>query len=94
MDTFVLKPAPVPKKLASKVKSDQKFLIVRDPLSGKPLKEDGEEKPQNSHWLRRVREGSAIVVGKKQRGGSRQSARADEKFEKPEKMAEKKGEEK
>lgn len=33
-------------------------LIVRDPRTLKPLSPNGETKPKNGYWLRRLREGS------------------------------------
>ncbi|MBM6483452.1 DUF2635 domain-containing protein [Klebsiella pneumoniae] len=44
MDTFFIKPAP--------------GCAVRDPISRKLLKDDGEEKPQSGFWLRRIADGS------------------------------------
>ena len=32
-------------------------LIVRDPITQRPLAETGEEKPRNAYWLRRERDG-------------------------------------
>ena len=32
-------------------------LIVRDPLTGKPLPKEGAPKPRTAYWLRRVRDG-------------------------------------
>ena len=37
-------------------------LIVRDPITRTPLKNEGEEKPRNVYWLRRLKEGSALLV--------------------------------
>lgn len=42
MKTFFIKP--------------QKGLTVRDPETREPLKADGEEKPRNTYWLRRLRD--------------------------------------
>ncbi len=39
-------------------------LIVRDPLTGKPLVAEGEEKPRNSYWLRRLRDKDVVLVSK------------------------------
>ncbi|EPG7298514.1 TPA: DUF2635 domain-containing protein [Klebsiella pneumoniae] len=44
MDTFFIKPAP--------------GCAVRDPISRKLLKDDGEEKPQSGFWLRRIADDS------------------------------------
>ncbi len=35
--------------------------LVRDPVSRKPLADDGETKPRNSFWLRRIRCGDCIA---------------------------------
>lgn len=45
-----------------KLKPTRPGLIVRDPVTMKPLPEDGSIKPMNSYWLRRIREGSAVEV--------------------------------
>ncbi|PNH98469.1 DUF2635 domain-containing protein [Vibrio diazotrophicus] len=37
-------------------------LIVRDPETRKPLKEEGEEKPRNPYWLRRIKDKSVELV--------------------------------
>lgn len=37
-------------------------LIVRDPKNRKPLKLEGEEKPRNPYWLRRVKDKSVELV--------------------------------
>ncbi|MBD0786416.1 DUF2635 domain-containing protein [Vibrio sp. Y2-5] len=38
-------------------------LIVRDPETREPLKVEGEEKPRNPYWLRRLKEKSVELVG-------------------------------
>lgn len=38
-------------------------LIVRDPITRKPLKTEGEEKPRNPYWLRRIKDKSVALVG-------------------------------
>ncbi|OCH58385.1 DUF2635 domain-containing protein [Aliivibrio fischeri] len=43
----------------------KKGLLVRDPLTRVPLKTVGETKPRNTYWLRRIKEGSAIVIESK-----------------------------
>jgi len=36
--------------------------IVRDPKSGVPLKSDGESKPHNTYWVRRLRDESVVLA--------------------------------
>ncbi len=36
-------------------------LKVRDPISRRHLKEAGEEKPESSHWIRRIAAGDVVV---------------------------------
>lgn len=43
----------------------KKGLLVRDPKTREPLKAAGETKPRNTYWLRRIKEGSALVVESK-----------------------------
>jgi len=45
-----------------KIKPDLKGKIVRDPDSYQPLKSDGEEKPRNSYWLRRIKDKDVVEV--------------------------------
>lgn len=40
-------------------------LIVRDPETRKPLSEDGEIKPRNPYWMRRIQDGSVQMVAAK-----------------------------
>ena len=42
-------------------------LKVRDPATGRHLADKGEEKPKNAYWLRRLRDGDAILVEKKEK---------------------------
>lgn len=35
-------------------------LLVRDPVTARPLRPAGETKPKSSYWLRRLRDGDAI----------------------------------
>lgn len=37
-------------------------LLVRDPLTRKALTRDGEMKPRNVYWLRRLHEGAVIQI--------------------------------
>ena len=46
-------------------------LLVRDPITGRPLPADGAEKPLSSYWRRRIKEGS---VTKGQQSASRRAA--------------------
>lgn len=34
--------------------------IIRDPISGTPLAAEGEAKPRNPHWLRRLARGEVV----------------------------------
>lgn len=34
--------------------------IIRDPASGTPLAPEGEAKPRNTHWLRRLARGEVV----------------------------------
>ena len=43
----------------------KKGLLVRDPETREPLKAAGETKPRNTYWLRRLKEGSAVIVESK-----------------------------
>lgn len=40
----------------------KKGLLVRDPNTREPLKAAGELKPRNTYWLRRIKEGSVLIV--------------------------------
>ncbi|WP_172562558.1 DUF2635 domain-containing protein [Vibrio furnissii] len=48
METFKIKPVD--------------GLSVLDPLTCQPLKSDGEEKPRNTYWLRRIKDQSVAIV--------------------------------
>ena len=41
-----------------------KLLIVRDPITLKPLAEVGDEKPVNGFWTRRIMCGDAVEVAR------------------------------
>ncbi|MBL4830036.1 MAG: DUF2635 domain-containing protein [Aliivibrio sp.] len=43
----------------------KKGLLVRDPLTREPLKATGETKPRNTYWLRRIQDGTALIVEQK-----------------------------
>jgi hypothetical protein len=38
----------------------RKGLIVRDPVTRKPLAEEGEMKMVNTYWLRRIKDGDVV----------------------------------
>lgn len=51
------------------IKPSHDELIVRDPITREKLKVNGETKPRNTYWLRRIQDGSAIeMVDKKKKG--------------------------
>jgi hypothetical protein len=37
-------------------------LIVRDPVTATPLAAEGEYKPRNSYWIRRMKDGDAVAA--------------------------------
>lgn len=45
--------------------------IVRDPDTFRPLDEQGEMKPRNTYWLRRLKDGDAVTVKKGKSTSSR-----------------------
>lgn len=49
--TLTIKPAPG---------LDGKPLVVRDPVTMLPLAEQGEVKPRDTHWLRRLKDGDVV----------------------------------
>lgn len=53
MDQIFVKPSRVSQKSSARAKRD--VLVVRDPINLKELKPEGEFKPRNSYWTRRVR---------------------------------------
>ncbi len=36
-------------------------LIVRDPVTRKPLAKKGEKKPKDAYWMRRLRDGDVML---------------------------------
>ncbi len=44
------------------VKPARPGLVVRDPETGKPLAAEGETKPKNGHWVRRIKAGDVTVA--------------------------------
>lgn len=63
MEKIFIKPAPV--SASTKRRAKRELRLVRDPITLKPLSDDGEEKPADSYWLRRVRSGDVVVVEKR-----------------------------
>lgn len=45
---------------AAQLRTKQRVLIVRDPITGRVLPEDGEYKPLTTYWLRRLRCGDVV----------------------------------
>lgn len=48
-----------------KIKPAKAGLLVKDPETRKPLKTEGEDKPRNIYWLRRVKDGDCSVIAPK-----------------------------
>lgn len=62
--------------------------IIRDPISGRIIPPEGETKPRNPHWLRRLGRGEvaettaqAIAKGKTEREAKEAEARAEAEAE-------------
>ncbi|MDD9158547.1 DUF2635 domain-containing protein [Aliivibrio sp. S4TY2] len=53
-----------------KIKPATKGLLVRDPVTREPLKAEGEMKPRNAYWVRRVLDASVVEVDSKQKEGA------------------------
>ena len=53
-----------------KIKPATKGLLVRDPITREPLKAEGEMKPRNAYWVRRVLDASVVEVDSKQKEGA------------------------
>ncbi|OCH16991.1 DUF2635 domain-containing protein [Aliivibrio logei] len=51
-----------------KIKPKVKGVLVRDPITREPLKANGEMKPRNTYWLRRVQDASVVLMDDKQKG--------------------------
>lgn len=49
IDTLILKPAT-------------EGLIVRDPVTGRPLAAEGEHKPFSKYWAARLRDGDVVTT--------------------------------
>lgn len=43
-------------------------MIARDPQTLQVLAEQGEEKPRNSYWLKRLKDGDVIIVTDAKKG--------------------------
>ncbi len=43
-------------------------LTVRDPETYKPLEAEGEVKPRNAFWLRRLKDGDVVLVDEQSQG--------------------------
>ncbi|MEY0767382.1 MULTISPECIES: DUF2635 domain-containing protein [Providencia] len=43
-------------------------LTVRDPETYKPLAAEGEVKPRNAFWLRRLKDGDVVLVDEQSQG--------------------------
>lgn len=61
-----------------RLRPSREGLIVRDPVTLKPLNPAGELKPLSTYWLRRLRDGSAVVVEKPEPKKSRRRSEATE----------------
>ncbi len=57
-DKLFLKPGQVGN--AARGRSKRTTLIVRDPINGRQLADDGEYKPASVYWLRRLRCGDVV----------------------------------
>lgn len=48
---------------------------VRDPVTKEPLYAEGDSKPRNSYWLRRIKDGDVVIVSpvkrKAEKGGDK-----------------------
>ena len=54
-----------------KIKPKVKGVLVRDPITREPLKANGEMKPRNTYWLRRILDASVIEVDSKKKEGAK-----------------------
>jgi hypothetical protein len=46
-------------------------IIVRDPVTREPLAAEGESKPRNPHWLRRLKDGDVVEAKPETTTGSK-----------------------
>ena len=46
------------------IKPRSEDLVIRDPETFLPLKKDGEKKPKNQFWNRRLRDGDVVLAKK------------------------------
>lgn len=51
------------------IKPTSKTLLVRDPITRAPLAQKGETKPRSSYWLRRIMDGSVVMMNDKNKQG-------------------------
>ena len=54
-----------------KIKPKVKGLLVRDPITCEPLKANGEMKPRNAYWLRRILDASVVELEDKKKEGAK-----------------------
>ncbi|MGR6860804.1 DUF2635 domain-containing protein [Aliivibrio salmonicida] len=54
-----------------KIKPKVKGVLVRDPITREPLKANGEMKPRNTYWLRRILDASVVEVEDKKKEGAK-----------------------
>ena len=54
-----------------KIKPKVKGVLVRDPITREPLKANGEMKPRNAYWLRRILDASVVEVKDKKKEGAK-----------------------
>jgi hypothetical protein len=59
MDTFFIKPAINPE-------TQQTYVVMDPDNTGATLSAEGEEKPKNTYWLRRLADGGVIEVARKE----------------------------
>jgi len=52
----------------------QKDLVVRDPITNRPLPAEGAEKPLSPYWLRRIKDRSVIRMEAKARAAAAKRA--------------------
>jgi len=47
-----------------KIKPANKDVVVRDPMTRRPLEAKGEAKPRSPYWVRRLNDGDVIEIKK------------------------------
>lgn len=45
-----------------RIKPAKEGVVVRDPVNFQPLAPEGQDKPMNAYWLRRLRDGDVVEV--------------------------------